>query len=86
MEKLVPLPSIYYPDFIAANQENRADNVIPGNNKLEHLNVLRKNISDFKKNNNLDKVIVLWTANTERFCIEEPEVHGSADILMKSIE
>lgn len=60
--------------------------MIPGNNKLEHLNVLRKNISDFKKNNNLDKVIVLWTANTERFCIEEPSVHGSADILMRSIE
>ena len=25
-----PLPSIYYPDFIAANQEARADNLIPG--------------------------------------------------------
>jgi myo-inositol-1-phosphate synthase len=27
MEELKPLPSIYYPDFIAANQNSRADNV-----------------------------------------------------------
>ena len=26
-----PLKSIYYPDFIAANQEDRADNLLPGN-------------------------------------------------------
>jgi len=30
MQHLVPLPSIYYPDFIAANQTERADNVVPG--------------------------------------------------------
>lgn len=30
MAELKPLPSIYYPDFIAANQEDRADNVIEG--------------------------------------------------------
>ena len=32
-----PLPSIYYPDFIAANQEARADNVVPGTDKQAHL-------------------------------------------------
>ncbi|CAD8165244.1 unnamed protein product [Paramecium pentaurelia] len=86
LEKLVPLPSIYYPDFIAANQGDRADNVIPGNNKLEHLNIIRKNIADFKQQNNLDKVILLWTANTERFCVEDPNIHGTAEKLLKSIE
>jgi myo-inositol-1-phosphate synthase len=30
MAGMKPLPSIYYPDFIAANQEDRADNLIPG--------------------------------------------------------
>lgn len=30
MEKLKPRPSIYFPKFIAANQEERADNVIQG--------------------------------------------------------
>jgi len=37
MKEIQPLPAIYYPDFIAANQEDRAKNVIPGNNKREHL-------------------------------------------------
>ncbi|KAM3132666.1 hypothetical protein pb186bvf_015211 [Paramecium bursaria] len=83
---LVPLPSIYYSDFIAANQENRADNVLPGNNKWEHLQTIRKNIQEFKQTNNLDKVIVLWTANTERFCLEDPTIHGSAEQLLKAIE
>ena len=31
------LSSIYYPDVIAANQEARADNLIPGNDRQTHL-------------------------------------------------
>ena len=30
MAEMKPLPSIYYPDFIASNQEDRADNVLEG--------------------------------------------------------
>ena len=30
MAGMRPLPSIYYPDFIAANQCDRADNLLPG--------------------------------------------------------
>jgi myo-inositol-1-phosphate synthase len=45
MAEMVPLPSIYYPDFIAANQEDRADNLIPGNKAcLEHVEQIRKDI------------------------------------------
>jgi myo-inositol-1-phosphate synthase len=40
-----PLPSIYYPDFIAANQEDRADNVLPGNKAcMAHVEQIRKDI------------------------------------------
>jgi myo-inositol-1-phosphate synthase len=42
---MVPLPSIYYPDFIAANQEDRADNLIPGSKAcLAHVEQIRKDI------------------------------------------
>ena len=45
MASMVPLPSIYYPDFIAANQEDRADNVIPGTKaSLDHVEHIRKDI------------------------------------------
>ena len=40
-----PLPSIYYPDFIAANQEDRADNLIPGSKaSWEHVEQIRKDV------------------------------------------
>ena len=29
---------------------------------------IREDIKEFKKTNKLDKIVVLWTANTERFC------------------
>lgn len=80
-----PLPSIYYPDFIAANQADRADNLIPGT-KFEQMNVIRSHIRNFKSENNLDKVIVLWSANTERFSEIIPGVNDTADNLLKAIE
>lgn len=87
MATIKPLPSIYYPDFIAANQEDRADNVVPGSKaSMEHVEHLRKDIRDFKSANELDKVIVLWTANTERYADIISGVNDTADNLLKSIE
>lgn len=71
LSQIKPRPSIYDPDFIAANQFDRADNLINGT-KYEQFLKIRQDIQDFKKSHALDKIIVLWTANTERFCaIEE---------------
>ncbi|KAF1957771.1 Myo-inositol-1-phosphate synthase [Byssothecium circinans] len=87
MGTIKPLPSIYYPDFIAANQEERADNLIPGSKaSMAHVEQIRKDIQDFKAANNLDKVIVQWTANTERFADLIEGVNDTADNLLKSIE
>ncbi|KAH8808027.1 hypothetical protein F5884DRAFT_351790 [Xylogone sp. PMI_703] len=87
MNEMVPLPSIYYPDFIAANQEDRADNVLKGSKACnEHVEQIRKDIRDFKAKNGLDKVIVLWTANTERFSDIIEGVNDTAENLLKSIE
>lgn len=85
MSKLTPMPSVYYPDFIAANQSSRADNVLEGT-KSEHLTRLRQDIRDFKAANDLDKVIVLWTANTERFSEIQEGVNDTADNLLAAIE
>ena len=79
------MPSIYYPDFIAANQSDRADNVIPGQDKQAHLDHIRKDIRDFKKQNGLDKVVVLWTGNTERFASVQSGVNDTADNLLAAI-
>jgi len=86
MRELVPLPSVYYPDFIAANQSDRADNVLPGKDKKAHLAQIRQDIANFRQANELERVVVCWTANTERFADIVPGVNDTADNLMAAIE
>lgn len=81
-----PLPSIYYPDYIAANQEARADNVISGTDKNAHVEHIRGDIRAFKEKHGLDQVIVFWTANTERYSDIIPGVNDNADNLLASIK
>ncbi|XP_017472824.1 PREDICTED: inositol-3-phosphate synthase [Rhagoletis zephyria] len=82
---LKPRPSIYDPDFIAANQEDRADNLIKGT-KYEQYEKLRHDIRDFKQNSGVDKVIVLWTANTERFCDVKEGLNTTKEELEASLK
>jgi len=85
MRDLKPLASPYYPAFIAANQADRADNVLSGT-KQQHVDAIRKDIRDFKTKNDLDKVIVLWTANTERMSDVRAGLNTTAEELLASIE
>ncbi len=128
---LIPLPGIYDPDFIAANQEARADNLIKGS-KHEQMEAVRAQIREFKAANGVDKVsrlclgdvviqrhfydfiltpdslvdvtdhfticalsgmslpsfqiVVLWTANTERYSEVVEGLNDTAETLMASIE
>jgi len=86
LETLKPLPSVYYPDFIAANQSDRADNVIAGTDKHAHVEQIRSDIRNFKVANHLDKVIVIWTANTERFSSLIDGVNDTADNLLQAVK
>ena len=84
MEHLVPYPGIYKSDFIALNQSDRTDNVLNGSAQ-ENLDAIRSNIREFKQKNKLDKVIVLWTATTERFSDIVPGLNDDAESLLRSI-
>lgn len=84
MSSMIPLRGVYIPSFIAANQRDRADNVLEGT-KTELLQVLRRDIQNFKRDNKLDKVIVIWSANTERFCSVQEGLNNTADELLTSI-
>jgi len=75
LEKYTPMTAALNPDYIAANQSDRADNVFEGTN-LEVVAKLRKDIQDCKARN--DKVIVLWTANTEMLML--PEINAIDDL------
>ncbi|KAK6461285.1 inositol-3-phosphate synthase [Scheffersomyces coipomensis] len=89
-----PLKSVYYPDFIALNQKERADNIfnvdkegnVVTNDKWADVERIRKDIRDFKSANDLDKVIVLWSANTERYADVLANVNDNSENLLKSIK
>lgn len=66
MKDMVPLPGIYDPDFIAANQEARADSLVKGTKK-EQMQQIVHDIRAFKEETGVEKVVILWTANTERY-------------------
>lgn len=86
MEKIVPLPSVHYPTFIAANQDDRANNLIKNAAKQADVERIRKDIRNFKQQNNLDSVVVLWTANTERFTDVRSGLNMTADEVLESIK
>ncbi|CRK95020.1 CLUMA_CG008506, isoform A [Clunio marinus] len=85
LSKLKPRPSIYDPDFIAANQSDRADNLINGT-RYEQFMKIRDDIREFKKVNKIDKVVVLWTANTERFSDVREGLNMNMDQLEASLK
>ena len=75
LEEIRPLPAVLNPDYIAANQSDRADNLLTGTNQ-ELIDIIRQDIRDMKERT--DKVIVLWTANTEMFLL--PEINTIDDL------
>lgn len=47
---------------------------------------IRADIRDFQESSGVDKVIILWTANTERFTDIIPGVNDSANSLLAAIQ
>lgn len=68
------------------SQGERADNVLAGEDKAAHLEQIRKDIREFKAANGLDKVIVLWTANTERYAEIIPGVNDTKENLLQAVK
>ncbi|WVZ58567.1 hypothetical protein U9M48_008828 [Paspalum notatum var. saurae] len=85
MESMVPLPGIFNPDFVAANQGARANNLIQGTKK-EQVEQIKKDIREFKEKNKVDKVVVLWTANTERYSSVVAGLNDTMENLLASLD
>ena len=66
LKNIVPLKSVYYENFIATNQRSRVNNIKKYYNKNEDILNIQKDIQNFKKENDLNQVIVLWSGSTER--------------------
>lgn len=81
LQSIVPLKTAFNPEFVASNQSARANNVLEGSNSdvIEHL---RKDIQGFKRK--VDKVVILWTANTEVMYSPEIEDLGRLEEMIAS--
>lgn len=66
-------------------QSTRADNVIDGT-RYEQYQQIRQDIRDFKSSSGVDKIIILWTANTERFAEIKTGLNESMAALMASLK
>ena len=57
------------------------DNVMVGKTRWEMVEQLREDIRNFKKENGLDRVVVLWAASTEVFVPVDKDFHYTLDQL-----
>lgn len=65
-------------------QSARANNTIAGN-RFQQFEQIRSDIRDFKQESGVDEVILLWTANTERFSAVEKGLNETAAELEASL-
>lgn len=88
MAQIRPRKALFDLNFVAANQLERADNILDSDklSKWQQVQQIISDIQDFKASKQLDKVIVLWTANTERFCEPIEGVHDTAANLLAALE
>ena len=85
MEGMKPRASAFDSKFVAENQLTRANNIIPGT-KAEQMMQIRADIQDFKAKHGLESVVVLWTANTERYTDARAGTHDTEENLRAAIK
>lgn len=73
LEKITPYPAVFDPEYVKLIS---GENVKQGANKMELAEQLREDIKDFKKKNDLDRVVMVWCASTESY-IESADCHQS---------
>ena len=78
LEKIVPMKAAFDKNY--AKRLN-GDNVMTDKTRWEMVEQLREDIRNFKKEHNLDRVVVLWAASTEVYVPVDEKIHGSLEAL-----
>ena len=84
LQKMKPRSSIFDPNFVASNQQTRADNIVKGS-KQTQMEKIKADINDFRKKSGVEKIVVMWTANTERYSQVQSGVHDTEENLRAAI-
>jgi myo-inositol-1-phosphate synthase len=82
LEAIQPMPAVFDRRYV-----KRLDgpNVKKGKNKKDLAEQLRADIQNFKKKNNLDRVVMVWCGSTEVYLTESP-AHATIESFEKALE
>ena len=74
LEKIVPMKAAFDHNYA---KRLDGENIMTGKTRWEMVEQLREDIRNFKKENGVDRVVVLWAASTEVYVPVDEKVHGS---------
>ena len=83
LENIVPMKAAFDKNFA---KRLDGDNVKQGLTRWEMVEELRRDIRNFKQENDCQRVVVVWAASTEIFVPYEERVHGTLDTLEKAMK
>jgi myo-inositol-1-phosphate synthase len=81
MDGIKPMPAVFDHNYVKLID---GPNVKKGKNKLDLAEQLRADIRNFKKENNCDRLVMIWCASTESFQ-QASEVHASLAAFEKGL-
>ena len=82
LEKKVPMKAVFSRDYI---KNLNGPNVKKGKTKMHLAEQLIRDINKFKKDNNLDRLVLLWCGSTEIF-IKPSDVHSTLEKFEKGLK
>ena len=81
LEGIKPMPAVFDPEYISLIS---GPNVKTGKNKMDLADQLREDIRRFKKENDCDRLVMVWCASTERY-LEPAECHSTLEKFEKGL-
>ena len=78
LEKIKPMKAAFDHNYA---KRLDGDNIMTGKTRWEMVEQLREDIRNFKKENGVDRVVVLWAASTEVYVPVDENVHMTLDQL-----
>ena len=78
LEKIVPMKAAFDHNYA---KRLDGDNVKTVKDRWDMTEQIREDIRNFKKEHNLDRVVVLWAASTEVYVPVDEKIHGSLEAL-----
>ncbi len=82
LSSIKPMKAVFNPDFV---KNINGENVKKEKTKMDEAKALMADIENFKKENDLDRAVMIWCASTEVYT-ELDEVHLSIDKFEKALE